>query len=105
MLHYTCIGLAPFVEVKRIAGANKILKVVHAPIFLLSVSDHPKRWVQLGNMFARFAPPNQWKHTTQEVLAWFEAEGYEAVHRLNQMVGVRVPGLSRGFQCRLVRKA
>jgi len=88
MLHYACIGLAPLGELKRIAGTNKILKSMLAPILLLPVSDHPNRSVRLGSTFTWFAPPNQWKHTTQEVLAWFEAEGYEAVHPLNRTAGV-----------------
>jgi len=88
MLHYACVGLAPLGELKRIAGSNRKLKAVFAPILLLPLSDHPNRKVRIRNTFMWFAPPNQWKHTTQEVLAWFEAEGYEAVHPLNRMAGV-----------------
>jgi SAM-dependent methyltransferase len=87
MLHYACVGLAPIGELKRIAGTNRILKSMFAPILLLPVSDHPNWSVRLGNIFTWFAPPNQWKHTTQEVLSWFEAEGYEAVHPLNRTAG------------------
>lgn len=89
MLHYTCVGLAPIGELKRVAGKSKILNALFAPILLLPVSDHPNWKVRLGNTFTWFAPPNQWKHTTREVLDWFEAEGFEAVHPLNRMAGVR----------------
>jgi hypothetical protein len=88
MLHYACVGIAPLGELKRLAGANRILKSMLTPILLVPVSEHPNRSVRLGNIFTWFAPPNQWKHTTQEVLAWFEAEGYEAVHPLDRTAGV-----------------
>ena len=107
MLHYTCMGLSPIGEVKRIAGSNRVLKAMLAPILLLPVSDHPDRRVRLGNMFAWFAAPNQWKHTTQEVLAWFEAEGYEAVHSLDRTAGVSgarpVSGISMSSDPEIVR--
>jgi 2-polyprenyl-3-methyl-5-hydroxy-6-metoxy-1,4-benzoquinol methylase/uncharacterized protein YbaR (Trm112 family) len=87
-LHYVCIGLAPLGELKRMAATNRILKAICAPILLLPVSDHPDWRVRIGNMFSWLAPPNQWRHTTREVLAWFEAEGFEAVHPLSRSAGV-----------------
>jgi SAM-dependent methyltransferase len=93
MLHYVCIGLAPLGDLKRVAGSSRILKAIFAPILLLPVSDHPNWRVRLGNIFSWLASPNQWRHTTREVMAWFEAEGYEAIHPLNQMVS-RTAGVS-----------
>jgi SAM-dependent methyltransferase/uncharacterized protein YbaR (Trm112 family) len=88
MLHYVCIGLAPLGDLKRIAGSNRILKAIFAPILLLPISDHPNWRVRLGNIFSWLAPPNQWRHTAREVMAWFEAEGYEAIHPLSRTAGV-----------------
>jgi SAM-dependent methyltransferase/uncharacterized protein YbaR (Trm112 family) len=88
MLHYACVGLAPLGELKRAAGKNRVLKSIVAPLLLFPVSDHPNWSVRLGKTFTWFASPNQWKHTTQEVRAWFEAEGYEAIRPLNRTAGV-----------------
>lgn len=88
LLHYVCIALAPFGELKRFADTNKMLSVLFAPILLLPVSNHRDWKVRIGNTFAWLAPPNLWKHTTREVLAWFEAEGFEAIHPLNGLNGV-----------------
>lgn len=57
--------------------------------FLLPTSNHPDPEWQVLDTFDWYSPRYQWKHTFQEVEAWFHQLGFLDVRRLGVPVAVR----------------
>lgn len=57
--------------------------------FLLPTSNHPDPEWQVLDTFDWYSPRYQWKHTFQEVEAWFHRLGFLDVRRLGVPVAVR----------------
>lgn len=96
LLHYLCYAAVPLGWVKRLACENRSCKYLLWPFLLLPVSVHRKWWMRLCETFDWLSPQYQWKHTTPEVVRWFEQEGLLDVRsqpRSVSVTGVKpVPG-------------
>jgi 2-polyprenyl-3-methyl-5-hydroxy-6-metoxy-1,4-benzoquinol methylase len=92
LLHYLCAASVPLGWLKYLADTRPALKYPLAPAMLLPISGH-RRWeVRLCDTFDWLAPRFQWKHTTAEVMKWFEEEGFteqQPVQRTVSVTGLR----------------
>jgi SAM-dependent methyltransferase len=88
LLHYLCLGLVPLGYLKYLADTNPVMKYLLAPVLLFPISPHPKWQVRLCDTFDWLAPRFQWKHTTPEVMKWFEEEGLAERQPLQRSVSV-----------------
>ncbi len=88
LLANLCYAAVPLGLLKRKAVENKALKTVLWPVLLLPISHHSKWQVRVCDTFDWLAPQFQWKHTTKEVRAWFEAEGLTDIKILPRAVTV-----------------
>jgi len=88
ILHYLCAATVPVGWLKYVADTRPVLKYPLAPVLLLPISAHPRREVRLCDTFDWLAPRFQWKHTTGEVLRWFEEEGFTERQSLQRTVSV-----------------
>ena len=88
LLHHLCMAAVPLGWLKHIAGTNRLSKFLLAPVRLLPISAHENRNVRLRETFEWLAPPHQWRHTTRELMTWFEEEGYELINPLDQPAGI-----------------
>lgn len=88
LLHYLCAASVPLGWLKHLADTRPALKYPLAPFTLLPISGHPRRDVRLCDTFDWLAPRFQWKHTTAEVMKWFEEEGFIQQHALQRTVSV-----------------
>jgi 2-polyprenyl-3-methyl-5-hydroxy-6-metoxy-1,4-benzoquinol methylase len=92
LLHYLCAATVPLGWLKYLADTKPALKYPLAPVMLLPISGH-RRWeVRLCDTFDWLAPRFQWKHTTAEVMRWFEEEGFteqQPVQRTVSVTGLR----------------
>jgi 2-polyprenyl-3-methyl-5-hydroxy-6-metoxy-1,4-benzoquinol methylase len=88
VLHYFCAATVPLGWLKYLADTRPALKYPLAPVMLLPISGH-RRWeVRLCDTFDWLAPRFQWKHTTAEVMGWFEEEGFTEQHPVERTVSV-----------------
>lgn len=96
LLHYLCYAAVPLGWLKRRVQRNRALKHLCWPLLLPPVSDHSDWRVRLCDTFDWLSPRYQWKHTTNEVLAWFEGEGWESIRAQDKPVSVR--GVKPGYE-------
>ncbi|HLQ77554.1 MAG TPA: methyltransferase domain-containing protein [Terriglobia bacterium] len=88
LLHHLSMAAVPLGWLKHVADTNRLLKLLLAPVLLLPISAHENRNERLRETFEWLAPKHQWRHTTNEVMSWFEEEGFEVIHPLDQPASV-----------------
>ncbi len=88
LLHCLCYAAVPLGWLQRKIYAHQPLKYIFWPLLLLPISSHEKWQVRLCETFDWLSPRYQWKHTTREVIGWFQAEGLTQITPLDKAVSV-----------------
>jgi SAM-dependent methyltransferase len=89
VLHYLCLSAGPLGWLKRQVSQNAALKYLGCPVLLLPISSHAEWQVRVCDTFDWLSPRYQWKHTTPEVVGWFEHEGLTEILPLPEPTSVR----------------
>ncbi|MGH8246466.1 MAG: class I SAM-dependent methyltransferase, partial [Gammaproteobacteria bacterium] len=88
MLHYLCYAALPLGGWAGMIYRNRVLRHLLWPALLVPFSTHEKWQVRLCDTFDWLAPKYQWKHTTREVLEWFQSEGLSELRTFDKAVSV-----------------
>lgn len=102
-LHLLCYAAAPVGWVQRKIHGNAVLKHIFWPLLLLPFSTHARWRFRLCETFDWLAPHYQWKHTTREVMEWFQKAGLGGVRAMEREVSVT--GVKAGAAVRAPKDA
>jgi SAM-dependent methyltransferase len=61
---------------------NPVTFILGAPLFLIPGCEHWDWRIRHTNTFDLYVAPYQWKHTHEEIIKWFEEEGFEDIQIL-----------------------